>query len=71
MENGVKLRKFPAFRQHLSGKENQRWPLATDGDWVRLASHLEKIKKNAVIPLYIIELPEASNLQKTVEVWTS
>ncbi|KAJ8445926.1 hypothetical protein Cgig2_009855 [Carnegiea gigantea] len=67
MENGVKLSEFPGFRWHPPGRENQRWPLSTCGDWVRLASHWRKMKKNVVIPLYKIELPEAKNLQKMVK----
>ena len=60
-ENGVKLLKFPGFRWHPPGRENQRWALSTDGDWVKLANHWGKMKKNVVIPLYITELPEASS----------
>jgi len=67
IENGVQLPKFPGFRWHPPGRENQRWPLITDSDWVSLASHWGKMKKNIVIPLYIIDLPEASSLQKVVE----
>ncbi|KAJ8426473.1 hypothetical protein Cgig2_009070 [Carnegiea gigantea] len=52
---------------HPPDRENQRWPLSTGGDWVRLASHWEKMKKNVVIPLYIIELHEACSLQKIIE----
>ncbi|KAJ8434609.1 hypothetical protein Cgig2_025035 [Carnegiea gigantea] len=67
MENEVKLPKFPSFRWHSSGRENQKWPLTTDADWVSLASRWAKMKKNVVIPLYIIELLEASSWQKVVE----
>ncbi|KAJ8428902.1 hypothetical protein Cgig2_024971 [Carnegiea gigantea] len=67
MENGVQLPKFPGFRWHPPGRENQRWPLTTDSDWVSLTSHWGKMQKNVVIPLYIIDLPEASSLQKVVE----
>ncbi|KAJ8447261.1 hypothetical protein Cgig2_013038 [Carnegiea gigantea] len=56
MENGVKLPKFPRFRWHPPGRENQS-----------LANHWGKIKKIIVIPLYIIEIPEASSLQKVVQ----
>jgi len=45
-ENGVKLPKFSGFRWHPPGRENQRWALSTDGDWVKLANHWGKMKKN-------------------------
>ena len=67
MKNGVQLPQFHGFRWHPSGRENQRWPLTIDSDWVSLASHWGKMKKNVVIPLYIIDLPEASSLHKVVE----
>ncbi|KAJ8431496.1 hypothetical protein Cgig2_032267 [Carnegiea gigantea] len=67
MENRVKLPKFLGFRWHPFARENQRWSLTTDANWVSLASHWGEMKNNIVIPLYIIELPEASSLQKVVE----
>ena len=62
IENGVRLLKFPDYRWHRPSRENQRWPLSIDGDWVRLASHCGKVKKNVVIPLYIIKLTDTSSL---------
>ncbi|KAJ8426493.1 hypothetical protein Cgig2_029235 [Carnegiea gigantea] len=34
VEQGVVLPKYAGFKWHPLGRENQRWPLNTDGDWV-------------------------------------
>jgi len=67
MEQGISLPKFVGFNWHPHKKENQRWGLRTNKDWLKLVTHWECLKKVNVIPIYLVELNEASEVQKTVE----
>ena len=67
MEQSVNFSKFAGFLWHPLRKENQRWALRCDKKWVKLSSHWETPKKGNVIPLYMVDLPEASDVQKVVE----
>ena len=59
IEQGISFPKFAGFNWHPHRKENQRWGLRTDKDWLKLVSHWECLKKVNVIPLYMVELNEA------------
>ncbi|KAJ8426924.1 hypothetical protein Cgig2_010442 [Carnegiea gigantea] len=57
---------YAGFKWHPPGRENQRWPLNTDNDWVMLVHQWESIR-GFVIPIYVVELHVPSQLQKVVE----
>jgi len=64
-QSGFVFPKFARFQWHPLNKENQRWPLECDGDWLRLSSYWEG-NKHKCIPIYLIELKKASSIQLTV-----
>ncbi|KAJ8451191.1 hypothetical protein Cgig2_013963 [Carnegiea gigantea] len=66
VEQGVVLPEYAGFKWHPPGRENQRWPLNTDGDWVMLVHQWESVR-GFVIPIYVVELHVPSQLQKVVE----
>jgi len=64
-KSGRVFPKFAGLQWHPPNKENQRWPLDCDDDWLRLASYWEG-KKHKVIHIYWVDLKKASNIQLTV-----
>ena len=64
-KSGFVFPKFAGFQWHPPNKENQRWTLECDGDWLRLSSYWEG-NKHKCISIYLIELKKASSIQLTV-----
>ena len=65
-EEGIEFPKYAGFRYHPPNRENQRWMLNVDDDWVRLMNFWEGDRSKCV-PIYMFDLKKPSENQKHVE----
>ena len=65
-EEGIEFPKYAGFRYHPPHRENQRWHLNVDDDWVRLMNFWED-ERSKCVPIYMYDLKKPSENQKHVE----
>ena len=54
-KSGHVFPKFAKLQWHPPSKENQRWLVDCNDDWLRLASYWER-KKHKVIPVHLVDI---------------